>query len=210
MANIIVITNVLGDLSTNCYTVYNSETRDAFIVDPPSNAAFLTNMVKQQRFHLKAILLTHGHFDHTGAVAELKATFPEIEVYAAEAEKDVLANPGKNLSGMFGMPISLEADKYLQDGETISLIGTDVVCKLVPGHTEGGMCYYLPEGKMVFSGDTLFAGSIGRTDFPTGNGRQLLDKIQEQLFSLPDDTVVYSGHSERTTIGVEKTDNPFF
>ncbi len=210
MANIIAITNVLGELGTNCYTVYNSETRDAFIVDPAANAAFIVNMVKQQRLHLKAILLTHGHFDHTGAVKELKAAFPEVEVYAAEAEKDVLVNTGKNLSGMFGMPISFEADKYIKDGESLSMIGTEIVCRLVPGHTEGGMCYYLPEGKMVFSGDTLFAGSIGRTDFPTGNGATLLEKIEEQLFTLPEDTVVYSGHGERTTIGVEKRSNPFF
>lgn len=210
MADLVVITNVLGSFGTNSYIVYNTEGREAVLIDPPSNGDFILNMIRQQRFKLQAILLTHGHIDHMGAVGKIKEELPDVKVYAAREEAEVLSDSTKNLSAIFGSAMSLEADVYLRDGETLSLMDREICCKLVPGHTQGGMCYYIPEEHMVFSGDTLFAGSVGRSDFPTGSASTLIRSIEEQLFVLPGDTKVYPGHGEATTIEREKKTNPFF
>lgn len=210
MADLVVITNVLGSFGTNSYIVYNTEGREAVLIDPPSNGDFIVNMIRQQRFKLQAILLTHGHIDHMGAVKQIREALPDVKVYAAKEEAEVLGDSTKNLSAIFGSAMSMEADVYLQNGETLSFMGREICCKLVPGHTEGGMCYYIPEDHMVFSGDTLFAGSVGRSDFPTGSASTLIRSIEEQLFVLPEDTKVYPGHGEATTIGTEKRTNPFF
>lgn len=210
MADLVVVTNVLGSFGTNSYIVYNTEGREAFLIDPPSNADFIINMIKQQRFKLQAILLTHGHIDHIGAVKPVKEAFPEIKVCAAREEQEVLEDSTKNLSAMFGTAMTLQADEYLRDGQTFTMLGHEIVCKLVPGHTIGGMCYYIPDENILFSGDTLFAGSVGRSDFPTGSASTLIRSIEEKLFVLPEDTKVYPGHGESTTIGLEKKGNPFF
>lgn len=210
MGNIITITNVLGSLATNCYTVANTETREAVIVDPAARAEFLIQMYQSQNLKPVAILLTHGHIDHIGAVADLRAAYPGIKVYAGKEEEDILKNPHLNLSTMFGTSETMEADVYVEDGETIGLLDKQIKCLHVPGHTKGGMCFYFPEDKLVFSGDTLFASSIGRSDFPTGDGHVLLEKIEEKLLSLPEDVTVYPGHNERTTIKREKAANPYF
>lgn len=210
MADLVVITNVLGSFGTNSYIVYNTEGRDAVLIDPPSNADFILNMIGQQRFRLQAILLTHGHIDHMGAVKQIREALPEVKVYAAEEEAEVLRDSAKNLSAVFGSAVSLEADVYLRDGETISFMGREIQCSLVPGHTQGGMCYYIPKEHILFSGDTLFAGSVGRSDFPTGSASTLIRSIEEKLFVLPGNTKVYPGHGETTTIEEEQKTNPFF
>lgn len=210
MAKLITITNVLGSLATNCYTVANSETREAIIIDPAAKADFLINMYGNQNLKPVAILLTHGHVDHIGAVAELQAKYPDIKIYAGKEEKEVLNSANANLSTMFGQPISLDADIYVDDEEEIELIGAKIKCLHVPGHTKGGMCYYFQEEKMVFSGDTLFYSSVGRSDFPTGDEEALLEGISTKLFALPEDVTVYPGHNDRTTIQREKNFNPYF
>ncbi|MBQ8147832.1 MAG: MBL fold metallo-hydrolase [Lachnospiraceae bacterium] len=211
MENIIVITNQLGSFATNCYTVYNSATKEAVIIDPPSNARFISNMLVNQQLNCVAVLLTHGHIDHIGAVSELMELIGhKIPVYAAAAEADVLSDPRKNLSAMLSdQVVTLKPDVLLEDGQVIEFLGTKITCILVPGHTKGGMCYYLEDNQMLFSGDTLFARSIGRSDFPTGNGIELVNKIKEKLMVLPNETTVYPGHNERTTIGRERDSNPF-
>lgn len=211
MQEIIVITNQLSGFMTNCYTVYNQATRQAIIIDPASNASFISEMIKNQKLKCVGIFLTHGHEDHMGALPELVEKLGgDVKVYAAKEEAEVLGNPGMNLSMMIsGVPKTLTPDVLLEDGEVISILGTTVQCKLLPGHTQGGMCYYFEENNMVFSGDTLFAGSIGRSDFPTGNGIALVKGIRQQLLVLPEDTIVYPGHNERTTIKREKSSNPF-
>ncbi len=210
MANLITITNVLGSLGTNTYTVANQETREAIVIDPAARGDFLANMYKNQNLKPVAILLTHGHVDHIGAVKELKEAFPGIKIYAGVEEEDILKRPELNLSMMFGSAISLEADIYVADGEEIELLDTKIKCLNVPGHTKGGMCYYFEDGKMVFSGDTLFYSSIGRSDFPTGNERDLLSNIETKLLTLPEDVTVYPGHNDRTSIKREKAANPYF
>ncbi|SEF96148.1 Glyoxylase, beta-lactamase superfamily II [Eubacterium ruminantium] len=211
MQNLIVVTNMLGDLGTNCYTVVNTVTREAVIIDPAANAEFLISMVKNQNYKLVGILLTHGHFDHVAAVKGLKESYPEVPVIIGENDEDILRTPAANLSLMFGdEPISLKADRTVKDGEILNILGTEMKCIEVPGHTKGGMCYYFAENNMIFDGDTLFESSIGRSDFPTGDGEALLKNIREKIFTLPDETVVYPGHNGRTTVAREKNGNPWF
>ena len=211
MSDIIVVTNTLGDLGTNCYTVVNTKNREAVIIDPAAGAPFLINMVRNQSYDLKAVLLTHGHFDHMAAVPELKKAFPDVPVYIGEDDVDILGSASANLSAMFSSrPLSLTADKTVKDGDILEFTGFSFKIIAVPGHTRGGVCYYLEAEKMLFDGDTLFCRSIGRSDFPTGDGELLLKSIKEKLFTLPDDTTVYPGHEMRTTIGAEKKGNFFF
>ncbi len=206
---IVVVTNVLGNLATNCYTVVNTDTRQAVIIDPAANADFLINMVNNQNYILEGILLTHGHMDHIGAVGELVEAFPQTKIYCSEDEVNVLSDSRVNLSTMFGANLSYNADVTLTDNQSIDLIGTNMLCIKTPGHTEGGMCYYIENENMLFSGDTLFEESVGRSDFPTGSEVTLLKSIKEKLFILPDSVVVYPGHGDRTTISNEKKYNPF-
>lgn len=211
MQEIIVITNQLGDFMTNCYTVYNAVTRDAVLIDPACNARFLNNILVNEQLNCVAILLTHGHYDHIGALPELmELVGHKVPIYASAEEEDVLNDPRKNLSTMLsGQMVTVKADILLQDDQEIELLDTKLRCFLVPGHTKGGMCYYFAENGILFSGDTLFARSIGRSDFPTGDGIKLVKSIKEKLMTLPDETIVYPGHNERTTIGKERNANPF-
>ena len=211
MQELIVITNQLGDFMTNCYTVYNAVTRDAVLIDPACNARFLNNILVNEQLNCIAILLTHGHYDHIGALPELmELVGHKVPIYASAEEEDVLNDPRKNLSTMLsGQMVTVKADILLQDDQEIELLDTKLRCFLVPGHTKGGMCYYFAENGILFSGDTLFARSIGRSDFPTGDGIKLVKSIKEKLMTLPDETIVYPGHNERTTIGKERSANPF-
>lgn len=209
MGQLITITNVLGSFATNCYTVANTETREAVIIDPGARPEYLIKMYENQKLKPVAILLTHGHVDHIGAVAGLRAQYPDIKVYAGVEEKDVLNRPELNLSLMFGSEMSMDADIYVADGEVISLLGHDITCIHIPGHTKGGTCFYIEDEELLFSGDTLFCRSVGRSDFPTGDGEALIENIQKKLLVLPEKVLVYAGHDNRTTIGDEKRMNPY-
>ena len=210
MANIITVTNVLGTMATNCYMVVNTDTRETIIIDPADRPEFIIKRCREQQYKVTALLLTHGHFDHIRAVPGLKAEYPDVKVYAGKEEADVLKNSHVNMTIDFPPEMSMEADIYVDDGEELDLIGAKIRCIHVPGHTKGGMCYYFEENKILFSGDTLFEMSIGRSDFPTGDGQALLDNISKKLLTLPKDVVVYSGHGGKTSIGREKRSNPFF
>ena len=199
---------VVGAVQTNCYLFSDQETGECIIVDPGEEAGKIFEIIEKKKLKPVAILLTHGHFDHIMAVGELKAAF-DLQVYAAEEEKDILANTGLNLSVQMSKPVSLEADCWLKDGDVITLLGEDVTCILTPGHTKGGMCYYFKKAGVLFSGDTLFQESVGRTDFPTGSMSTLIRSIREKLFVLPPAVRVYPGHGLMTSIENEKMYNPF-
>ena len=209
MGQIEIKSMTLGMVATNCYLIINKETKEALLIDPADNALRISNVIEENVCTLKAILLTHGHFDHIMALNELKKRY-NVPVYAHEEEEDVLKQSSLNMSSMIGQIYTTQADIYVKDGEHLKLAGLDIIVLHTPGHTKGGVCYYLPEEKVLMSGDTLFHCSIGRTDFPTGSMSQLVRSVKEQLFVLPDDVQVYPGHDSVTSIGYEKQYNPFF
>ena len=208
MANLRVDCMELGMLPTNTYILWNADTLDCIVIDPSDGFGRLDARLKEKNLHPTAVYITHGHDDHIGSVNELKRKYG-ILVYIMKEEEEVIISIPYNLSGAMGHPRVTEPDMFFLDGQTLPVLGTEMTALLTPGHTVGGGCYYFPEEGIVFSGDTLFAGSVGRTDFPGGNMRQLLASIQEKLMTLPDDTVVYPGHGPETTIGEERRNNFF-
>ena len=207
MADLEIFRKTVGELGTNCYILVNHDLGECVVFDPAAEEEALIEIFHTPEFQLKGIFLTHGHYDHIGAVQALRNTF-HVPVYASKVEnEEVLNDISANLSGMFGTPITLQADELLLDGQKIDIIGTTLTCILTPGHTSGGMCYYCEELQSAIVGDTLFCGSVGRTDFPTGNGTVLLDSIRQKLYTLPDETKIFPGHMDGTTIGWEKKSN---
>ena len=210
MSNIRIETCILGQISTNCYLVYNTDTKEAVIIDPGDNASYVSNKCGELGVVPKAIFLTHGHFDHILAVPELKQTF-HADVYASEEEDPLLSDSKLNLSGgLRGPQTVFHADVSLKDGQELELLGTEWRVILTPGHTAGSCCFYLPEEGLIFAGDTLFNGSYGVINFPTGNVVSMVKSILNRLFELPEDTMVYTGHGIPTTLGMEKKGNPIY
>lgn len=205
---------VLGMVSTNVYIVTNEETGEAVIIDAAANAPKLKKIIDEQlQVVPRAVLLTHGHFDHIMA-AEALAEAYQIPIYAAERERELLKRADMNLSGQFQTAVSIAQFEAVKDGDVLQLIGAKWKVLETPGHTAGSVCYYieategLTEQPLLFSGDTLFCESMGRTDLPTGSQTALLKSIGEKLLILPDETRVYPGHEEFTTISHEKQFNP--
>ena len=200
---------VLGDVRTNCYLLINEKTLETIIADPADRADVIVRKAVDEGLNLKAVFLTHGHGDHILAVSDLKRDFG-LKVYASEAEKELLSDPEQNLSrALFGVAVTVKPDVLLEDGQEFEEAGMRFQMLLTPGHTPGGCCYYQPEEKVLFSGDTLFSGSIGRTDFPGGNLSTLVRSVKEKLLVLPEDVKVYPGHEEMTSIGQEQKSNPY-
>ncbi|HIR14290.1 MAG TPA: MBL fold metallo-hydrolase [Candidatus Choladousia intestinavium] len=208
MGELRIETMVLGMVGTNCYLAVNQKTKELLILDPADDGVGIQKRITDLGAAPAAVLLTHGHFDHIGAAQYLRDTY-RIPVCAMETEREVLEDPAKNLTAMSGQTLSLKADRFFKDGEEAELAGFSIRVIHTPGHTAGGCCYYFPDEGVLFSGDTLFAESIGRTDFPTGSMGTLVRSIQEKLFGLPDETKVYPGHGEETQIRWEKRYNPF-
>lgn len=201
---------VLGSVSTNCYIVSNRQTKEALIVDPADNADRIREILATNELELKAILLTHGHFDHISAVSELVQTF-RVPVYCHEAEKELLEDANLNLSAIMGSdgPCTITASNLVKDNENLELIHEKIQVLHTPGHTKGGACYYFMEEGCIFVGDTIFLESIGRTDFPTGNAAALVKSVQEKLYVLDSNIKLYPGHGPATSIGYEKENNPY-
>ena len=199
---------VLGPVATNCYLIINLDNNESIIVDPADSPESIYDMVVRSASRPQAILLTHGHFDHIGAANEVREHYG-IKIYASCDEEKLLASPARNLSNAYGMSLRVTADVFHNDGDILELAGLKIKAIHTPGHTAGSCCYYLPEEEILFSGDTLFAQSVGRTDFPTGSGTDMQASVKRLLKELPETTRVCPGHNEETTIGYEKRYNPF-
>ncbi len=202
---------VLSMCQTNCYFIYHEsdETeKEVVLIDPADYGKHIYETLKQKGFRVGAILLTHGHFDHLWGANELRA-LSGAKIHAYEEEKAICENAQMNVSAEAGRPDTVAADVYEKDGAVLELCGFQLRLIHTPGHTQGSCCYYLENEKVLFAGDTLFEGSVGRTDLPTGSMGTLVRSIKEKLFTLPEDVIVYSGHGDATTIGDEKKYNPF-
>ena len=202
---------ILGDFETNCYVVRaDGEATDCLVIDSGLDSTELLDFLEREQITPVALILTHGHADHIVGVPALRQRYPEIRVYIHRQDADLLGNPEANLSILSGLRFQTDpADVLLADGETVSEAGITLKVLHTPGHTPGGICLYEESQAVVFAGDTLFAGGVGRSDFPGGDDRLLIESIRRRLLTLPPETVVYPGHAMRTTIAREKTHNPF-
>lgn len=200
---------VIGPVGTNCYIVRNDDTDECFVTDPAACPLELVGYIRREGLNVKAVLLTHGHFDHIMGLDDFLKEFP-VPVYAFSEEKPLLESAELNSSlGMFGRPYTFSGAEYVSDGQILHIAGFEIRVIHTPGHTAGGCCYYIPAENVLISGDTLFRASVGRTDLPTGSMGDLVRSVREKLFVLPEETKVYPGHMEETTIGYEKKYNPF-
>lgn len=200
-------TLIVGPLGVNCYIVGDEETREALVIDPGGNARDILDTLRREQLKLVAIVATHAHFDHLFALSELRAaTRAPFLLHVDEAPVLANASIGARLFGfVFGQPAP--ADRLLREGDEVRVGSLAFQVIHTPGHSPGGMC--LLRDRVVFVGDTLFQSGIGRTDLPGGDYGTLMRSIRDKLLTLPDDTMVYPGHGDATTIGEEKRSNPF-
>ena len=200
---------VVGPYASNCYIVGSQSNKEGVIIDPGDEAKRILKKVEGLKLDIKLIVLTHGHIDHTGALKEVReATGAEVAVHADDAQS--LGRGVSLISALMpglSYPTPPPPDRLLKDGDSIDIGDLHFLVLHTPGHTSGGICL-LGEG-VVFSGDTLFNYSVGRTDLPGGSYSQLMNSLQTKLMTLPDNTVVYPGHGPETTIGAEQRGNPF-
>lgn len=198
----------LGPYATNCYVVSAGES--CWIVDAGFDPGRMIERVKESGKTPERLILTHAHADHIAGLDHVRQAFPGLEVWLHPNEHDWLADPQLNLSCALGMPYTTDpAEHSIQGGETLELGGTTWRVFHTPGHSPGSVTLYCKGAGKAIVGDTLFAGSIGRSDFPTSDERALHDSIRNTLYALPDETVVLPGHGPSTTIGREKASNPF-
>jgi len=207
-----VETLVSRPFDENSYVIWRSGQSKCIVIDPGFEPDLILNAVARHGLLPAAILNTHGHSDHIAGNAAMKQRWPDCPLVIGEHETDKLLDPKQNLSGLFGAALlSPPADRTVADGDQYSAAGFEFLVREIPGHSSGHVVFISTSDKpnLVFGGDVLFAGSVGRTDFPGGNFEQLANGIREKLYILPDDTIVYPGHGKATTIGQEKRTNPF-
>ena len=197
-----------GPGGANMYIVSDESTGKGFIVDPGGYVGKIRDFIDENHIDIQYIILTHGHGDHIGGVAGFRNDFPAASVVACIHEKELLSDPDFNMSNMmFPTPVTIEADKYVDDGDELEVGDMKLKFFHTPGHSPGGMCILVDN--VLFSGDTLFKYSIGRTDFRGASFDEIKKSIHDKIFVLPDDTQVLPGHMGPTTVGDEKKYNPF-
>lgn len=199
----------VGPFEENCYLYWDEKTKQGVIIDPGAEADRISKTVAMAGFSPKAILLTHGHADHIAALAEIKSEW-KLLVFIGKGEEKYLSDPRLNGSALFDMPISTPRPDFLVDDEKMYRFGPIELRVLsTPGHTAAGVCYLDESEGVLFCGDTLFQGSIGRTDLAGGSFDKLIESIQKKLLTLPDNIICFPGHGPATTIGAERAGNPF-
>jgi glyoxylase-like metal-dependent hydrolase (beta-lactamase superfamily II) len=209
----LILATIVSDLfEENCYIAQLEGRNDCLIIDPGLNPEQIVEHLDQRGLTPAAILNTHGHSDHIAGNAAIKQRWPQCPLVIGSGDAPKLTNPALNLSAAFGFRlVSPAADAQVKEGDTYSAGGFDLTVLETPGHSVGHVIYLWKEHTppVAFVGDVIFAGSIGRTDFPDGNFEALISAIRTKLFTLPEDTVLLSGHGPATSVGQEKRTNPF-
>lgn len=209
-AGVFIARILSAPFSENSYVLSRGKGSDCLIVDPGFEPAAIVDCILGQRLCPRAILLTHGHSDHIAGNAELRTHWPELPILIGHGDASKLLDPAANLSGAFGLELrSPPADQMLVDGEVLELAGFKLKVLEIPGHSTGHVVFLLTENALVFGGDVLFLEGIGRTDFPDGDLNVLAAGILGKLYTLADETIVFPGHGDTTTVGHERRYNPF-
>jgi len=197
----------LGIYQANCYIIWDEQTNNAAVIDPGGDFEELKEFIENNKLSVSHVILTHGHGDHIGAVAEVRDYY-KAEVMIHKDDFDMLKNNKKNYSSQMGYnKIEIEADRKLTDGDVINIGQLSLEVIHTPGHTKGSICIKCKD--KLFTGDTLFAGSIGRTDLDGGSFEEIMASINNKILQFPDNTEIYPGHGPSTTIKAEKRYNPF-
>ncbi len=197
-----------GIISTNCYLAINEETKQTVVIDPAASSPKLMGYIEEEGLKIEAILLTHGHFDHIMGIDGFLKKY-DAPVYVHEDDQEMMGDPKLNQSSTYTAGYTFSGSESIRDGQTLHLAGYDFEVFHTPGHTPGCCCFYVRTEGVLFSGDTLFANSVGRTDFPGSSTEALIRSIREKLLPLPDETRVYPGHMGETAIGHERKHNPY-
>lgn len=199
---------VVGAFASNCYLVGCPQSREGMVIDPGSEGRSIIERIRELEFTIKCIINTHGHIDHIGANAELKKAL-DVPIVGHEADKPLYRSPQASLALFMGKGKLAPIEQTVGDGDTLSAGSLTLKVHETPGHSPGGISLVAGDESAIFTGDSLFAGSIGRTDLPGGSFAQLIESIKTKILVYPDDTKVYPGHGPPTTVGEERNYNPF-
>ena len=203
--------STFGRIETNAYFYIDEKSNHGLLIDPAAEPEKLLRIIKDNRWTIEKMLITHGHFDHIGAVKKIHEEL-KIPYFIHQNGKEYLTNPNFNLSAYFGTAITLNNATYFQEDDIITLENNATSLKIIhtPGHTQDSVLFYDEQNNLAFVGDTIFKNSIGRTDFPGGNTQQLKQSIETKVLTLPENTILYSGHSASTTVADEKKNFHYF